>query len=366
MKRVWNLGCWQILLLVYCGNAAEACTREELVMIQIVSRHGSTSPRATYPEDPNPVSTWKEGLDDLIMLGKFQPYALGCHIRALYEDFITSDPTEVEVTSSAQPKSVKSAQSLLASLYAPSPYWEVVQNFSWQPIHIKYDKEEDDMYLSNPACLAADKELERVMARESTAVFQGYKELIYFWQLNSGWELQSIRDIDMLYDVLFKEASYNLTVPDWAKSSWNELKFCHELASISRSKTKVLQRLRGGPLVGLTVERMKKRIADETDQKKVAVYMTQAENIAAFLSAMGMWNFQQPGPCSTVLIELYKHEGNPFVRYLYVNSTTPEKQPQLIYPLTVPGCTEFCHLDYIIEYTKAMIPTDWKDECRII
>ncbi|KFM73797.1 Prostatic acid phosphatase, partial [Stegodyphus mimosarum] len=355
-----------VLFLLLHGHLSKACTEDELVFLQVISRHGSTSPKFLYPTNPNPKELWKEGLDDLTMLGKFQPYALGSFLRARYEKFITSDPIEVEVFSSAKRATVKSAQSLVTALYAPNPYWEVVKNFSWQPIYIKYENEDEGKYFSKPFCLAADTEYEQLLARDSDVILQTYQTLIQFWQTNSGLELKNIEDVEKLFDILKTEAIYNLTIPEWAKNSWNDMRYLHDLSYAWKFKTRHMQRLRGGPLVDLTLKTMKKKAAGDLENKKVYVYSTHDFNIAAFLSTMGMWNYLRPEPSATILIELYEHENNYFVRYLYLNSTMPEREPQYLNLLYVPGCIEFCPLSYVINLMSNMIPKDWDGECLLL
>ncbi|KAF8774860.1 Lysosomal acid phosphatase like protein [Argiope bruennichi] len=340
-----------------------SCTPDELILVQMISRHGDVSPSQLYPEDPNPADVWKGGLEDLTLKGKFQCYALGCYLRARYGDFITSDPHEVEVLSASKRYCVNSAQSLVTALYAPSSDWEIVEQFPWQPIFIQYGNQTIEKSLNNLPCPSADEETRRILSEE-IKMLQNYEGLIYFWQENSGWNFESLKDIEALYDVIQTEAKYNLNIPTWAQNYWSYLQYLHDLSFILKLKTNQQKRLRGGPLVDLVFDKMKKKASEELGKTKVFVYSTHGLNIAAYLSALGMWNGMEPESCATVLIELYRHQDDHYIRHMYLNSTTPEREPQQYHVLTVPGCGEFCPLDYILEISKDMIPQNWDKECQ--
>ncbi|GFY59930.1 prostatic acid phosphatase [Trichonephila inaurata madagascariensis] len=93
-KNVLVLTCLLIVVTIF-KNAVLSCSPDELVLVQMISRHCDLSPTRLYPEDPNSAEVWKEGLGEMTLKGKFQAYALGCYLRARYGGFITSDPTEV-------------------------------------------------------------------------------------------------------------------------------------------------------------------------------------------------------------------------------------------------------------------------------
>ncbi|GIY48600.1 prostatic acid phosphatase, partial [Caerostris darwini] len=192
------------LFVVMIFKKVHSCTEDELVLVQMISRHGEISPIKLYPEDPNPAEVWKEGLEDLTLKGKFQAYALGCYLRARYDGFITSDPNEVDVISGSKEYCVKSAQSFITALYAPDSNWEIVQQFPWQPMFIQYGNATTEKCLSNPSCPAADEETRRIFSDEKE-MLESYEGLIQFWQENSGRNFEGLEDIETLYNTLRTE-----------------------------------------------------------------------------------------------------------------------------------------------------------------
>ncbi|GFR14732.1 prostatic acid phosphatase [Trichonephila clavata] len=359
-KHVLLLTCLLIVPAIF-KNAVYSCSSDELVLVQMISRHCDLSPSRLYPEDPNSAEVWKEGLGEITLKGKFQAYALGCYLRARYGGFVTSDPTEVEVLSASKKHCVLSSQSLITALYAPDPNWEIVQDFPWQPIFVHYGND-TDKYLSQPFCPSADEETQR-LSSEQMKKLDNYEDVIYYWKENSGWDFKDLEDIESLYNTVRAEAKYGLNIPSWVQNYWNYMQYLHDLSFALKLKTKDQKRFRGGPLLEVTLDKMKKKASGELEKTKVVHYTTLGNNIAALLSTMDVWNGLEPDSCATVLIELYKSEDSHFVRYLYLNSTTPEREPQQLHLLIVPGCTEYCPLDYILEYTHDRIPQNWEEEC---
>lgn len=79
------------------------------------------------------------------------------------------------------------------------------------------------------------------------------------------------------------------------------------------------------------------------------------EPLLALLAALDFKDFDYLPPCSSFIIEQYKEEEEYFLRFLFINSTTPQREPQEMYSYSMPGCMEFCPLDYVIDYTRDCI-----------
>ncbi|GFX38307.1 uncharacterized protein TNCV_3813531 [Trichonephila clavipes] len=65
-------------------------------------------------------------------------FALGKELRKRYNHFITGNPREITVQAAVHPKNKRSGLSLLASLYAPTEFWEFIPGLPWQPVPIFY------------------------------------------------------------------------------------------------------------------------------------------------------------------------------------------------------------------------------------
>lgn len=99
---------------------------------------------------------------------------------------------------------------------------------------------------------------------------------------------------------------------------------------------------------------------------KLHFLFQQFEHLLVFLNALGVYNKLLGNYCATVLLELHElSDSSPAVRLLYLNSTTPERGDQEPYVLTLEGCSEYCPLDFFVDFTKDLIPLDWERECGL-
>ncbi|XP_022094022.1 lysosomal acid phosphatase-like [Acanthaster planci] len=128
--------------------------------------------------------------------------------------------------------------------------------------------------------------------------------------------------------------------------------------------TKEKSRLKGGPLVGQIIDNMvnKSTTTDPKDlRRKIYVYSAHDTTLAAFLSALGIYNGVQPPLASCVGVEMWKEENGKYtVNIWFRNDTT--KAP---YPLKIETCNMSCPLDEFIKITKDIVPEDIKKDCGV-
>ncbi|GBM07119.1 hypothetical protein AVEN_28679-1, partial [Araneus ventricosus] len=110
-------------------------------------------------------------------LGKKQQFAVGKFLRSTYRDFITTNPNEVLVNSSAAERCLTSAAANLASFYAPEVRWKMDDGLNWQPIPIYYLPPYQDKFLSfKGKCPRATSEIMKQLdSEEMQELFQKYQ-----------------------------------------------------------------------------------------------------------------------------------------------------------------------------------------------
>lgn len=361
---------YYILGIIFLYNIFCVLGNEDskLVFVQILWRHGDRAPIDLYPNDPNPESVWNEGLGKLTMLGRKQHYALGKYFRQMYENFATWSPNEINVTSSECDRCMKSAETNLASFFAPSPEWKFDQHLNWQPIPIYYIPKPQDKYLETDSdCPRAVVEQKRIVnSPEGQAFISKHQEMFGNLTIDSGSPITNWTSASYLHDVLFIEKKYNLSIPHWADYYWDELTNVSDLSFFWSYNSQLLHRLRAGPLLQRTIEMMKRKLSGDIPLQKFQIYSAHDSNIAVVLNALNLFNMKQPPYCASLVFELHERaDGINLVRLLYLNSTRPEMEPQEPHILVLDGCTEFCQLDYFINITKSLIPDDWKKECQL-
>ncbi|CAL1291350.1 unnamed protein product, partial [Larinioides sclopetarius] len=128
--------------------------KRELVLLQMLFRHGHRAPFMLYPYDPNTEDNWKEGMGMLTKLGRLQHYAMGIHLQQRYKDFITTNPSEVDMINSNNYRCQFGAYCFIAGLYAPRKEFIFTDDIRWQPFISKRSSDLiriNDCHIKNPA-----------------------------------------------------------------------------------------------------------------------------------------------------------------------------------------------------------------------
>jgi hypothetical protein len=361
------------LKTVHSGN-----DKKELVLTHILFRHGDRSPVAGYPSDPYKESEWPQGFGQLTTEGMNQQFELGKYLRHRYiegQPYRLIDERynryQIEVRSTDFDRTLMSAYSNLAGFFPPngSQMWN--KDLDWQPIPVHtLPKHVDFLLNTDVKCPKYDEEVEKVYESEPIKQEERENKLFYEFIDNvTGTYHESIKNVWDIYDTVFCEHTHHLKLPEWVNSTWNgvstfeKLRLLHELSFMIEFNEPILSRLRGGPLLGNVVDHMKEVSTGLwTEVKpKVFIYSAHDSTVAAFTSAMKVYNRISPPYASTVLVELLKSDDDQyFVEVLFKNDSSREP-----YQLTLPNCTFSCPLKQFIELTKGSIPVDWKAECRL-
>lgn len=353
--RVLSLG-----TLACCVSALLDADGKELVFLQFVFRNGMSAPRELYPNDPNHPEKWEEGMGELTIQGRKQLYALGKELRRRYGHFITADPKEVTMQVATQPKNMRSGLSMLASLYAPTDFWEFMPGLPWQPVPVFYIPEDDDKVLGSfrncPLVLERMKKLVGQFGNET--VLEMYEQQLKFWSLNSGWPITDWNDVVELHRILSVEYANQHNVPAWAWKYWKELECLNDYAyKINFNDNKILKVV-GGPILYHLVDNAVEKVQGDFAHTKVMAFSGQSSHVAGLLGALKNFNDREPPFASIVLMELFKdREGDTFVRWLFKNNTD-------FRVLRMPGCDEFCTLEHVHHEALNYEGTKWGMDCR--
>ncbi|GIY69994.1 prostatic acid phosphatase [Caerostris darwini] len=362
----------QVLLFVLAWSLliGFAFTKEnsKLLFVQILFRHGDRAPIELYSTDPNPATAWPEGLAKLTTLGKKQHYALGKYFRSMYANFTTSSPLEVNMISSEVDRCLKSAETNLASFYAPDPKWSFDPQLRWQPISVHYVPKDEDKYLETDSyCPRATEEQKRIVqSPEGQRFLQEHEGMLKNLTFFSGDPIANWTEASYLHDVLKIEKKYNLTVPTWVEPYWDELTNISNLSFFWSFNSPLLHRLRAGPLLQRIIQKMNEKLEGSIPDMKFQLYSAHDTNVAVVLDALNLFNMIAPPYCASLIFELHEMpNGDRAVRMLYQNSSKPEEKIDPPHVLILEGCSEFCSLEYFINYTSPLMPGDWNEECQL-
>lgn len=356
-----------------CGIGGEIYDNDDLKSLQllyVVYRHGDRTPISLYPNDPNIDYKWPVGLGQLTILGKFQHYKLGKFLKDRYKNFLTDDPEEIFVRSSGKDRCLESAECNLAAMYPPKLNWVWNKDLDWQPIPVQtVPLSEDNMLNPDSPCPEADKEELRIIeSPEGQKYIKEHKDLFEYLSNHSGSKISFWKNVDYLFNTMWIEKRCNLTIPIWAIPVWDQMSEVTSDTFYWEFKTKLIQRLRAGPLLNEIINHMLQKAKGQLSNKiKIYMYSTHDTLIAALLNALEVFNRIAPPYCATIIFELHSDGYQDHtVRILYLNTSNPIQEPQKINILKLPRCSKRCQLGKFVQLTRDIIPSDWRKECGLI
>ncbi|KAJ1528663.1 hypothetical protein ONE63_007057 [Megalurothrips usitatus] len=356
-----------LLVLAACCSGINAYPEEaepELVMVNVLFRHGDRTPVKAYPLDPyRNVSYWSTGWGQLTTIGMQQHYELGMWLRQRYISLLKSDYTksDVYIQSTDVDRTLMSAESNLAGLFPPRGTRMFEPNLKWQPIPIHTVPEHLDHVLAmKKPCPRYDAEFTKARnLPEIARLEKEYAGLFKYLSIHTGQEVKTIESAEYIHSTLFIESLKNFTLPEWTKTVYPEpLKTLAQWSFALPAYTPELRRLKGGPLVKEWIDHFQKKRSSILDpDRKMFIYSAHDTTIANILSTLGVFQPHCPPYAATVLAELYKIKDLYYVAIVYKNSSATQN-------LAIPGCSELCELDKFINLTKSVVPESWEKECH--
>lgn len=347
-------------------------THGDIIFASVIFRHGDRAPTKPYPNDPySSLSYWPQGWGQLSKIGKLQEYNLGKWFRKRYDDLITNGYRYdlLRVNSSEMDRTIMSAECFLAGFFPPSSeeFW-ADDGLKWQPVPIRINPTQLDTVIGFKApCEKYNLEKDLVNGSpELGAFYLEHLEIFKKIAEYSGFEISpndvlgAIDNAWDLYDDLFIEELYNLTLPSWAKKIYPEpLKTIGAPTFSNIAYSHEMRRLKAGPLIGSLVDEMEQKIQGELNET-FHFYSGHDTTISVLLTALDIYNGIPPPYSTSVIFELRKKYDNYVVTILYRNSTT--SKPDL---LKLPNCADVCTFDDFKKLTANLIPDNWQDECNI-
>ncbi|XP_041452493.1 lysosomal acid phosphatase-like [Lytechinus variegatus] len=355
------------LFIVISGAMSESTLR----LVNVLYRHGDRSPAETFPNDPYQENSWPQGWGQLSKLGMQMQYGLGQFLGKMYQEsgFLNTNYTrpEINVRSTDVDRCLMSAESNLAGLYPPLAEMRFNPNISWQPIPVHTIPKEDDYLLraDGTPCPYYDelyaKELEDDRVKEINTENKDFFEML---KNNTGVTYDvTLSTVYKIEDPLFCEQAHGRTLPTWATDE--VLLKLENLTNIGMAMlfgTKELARLKGGPLVGKMIADMEEKSKNVTGiPAKFYMYSAHDTTLAAFMSALGVYNGKQSPYASAVGVELWEDEDTKsFNISMWFRNSTDQKVP---FTLQLKGCSDMCGLERFKELLKDVVPLNVEAEC---
>ncbi|XP_065201847.1 prostatic acid phosphatase-like [Planococcus citri] len=343
----------------------------KIVFSSVIFRHGDRAPTNPYPTDRYNISNWPQGWGQLSKIGKLQEYNLGKWFRKRYDSLITNGYRYdlLKVNSSDMDRTIMSAECFLAGFFPPSAEERWADDgLKWQPVPIRAIPAEIDTVIGfKVPCEKYDMEKDLVNGSpEMGAYYLEHQKIFKYIASYSGFDispndvLNAIDNAWDLYDTLFIEELYNLTLPDWSKKIYPEpLKTIGAPTFSNIAYSREMRRLKAGPLIGNLLKEMRLKINRQLNET-FHFYSGHDTTISVLLTALEIYNGIPPPYSTSVIIELREKDGNYFVTILYKNSTTSAP-----YLLELDGCGYVCTWDDFVKLTENLVPENWEAECSV-
>ncbi|XP_074034500.1 lysosomal acid phosphatase-like [Leptinotarsa decemlineata] len=225
-----------------------------------------------------------------------------------------------------------SAAATVAGLFPPveRQIWD--SQLLWMPIPIHTTPEKNDPAIAmGKPCPKYNKMFKELRDEKFVTFAEENDELLKNLFINIGKEMNSFETVLWIYDILFIESTYNLTLPEWTQTvSFDKLKSVYFTYWRLYTANLEMSRLRAGPLIDLIATKFEDVIKNVTDTPKFLMLSGHDITIMSVLSSLKLLEDSAPEYASALIFELRSSENQgQFVNILYKNQTYNEKVVKL-------------------------------------
>lgn len=338
----------------------------KLIFAHVIYRHGDRTPINTYPNDPwGKREFWPVGWGQLTNLGKQRHYELGQWLRKRYENLVnvTYSKDEVYIRSTDVDRTLMSALSNLAGFYPPQGNQVWNSNIAWQPIPVHTVPEKMDTVLAAKKPCDMYEYLMKKLKRseEFKALDKELKGLYEYLTVNSGKEVNSMENVQYIYNALFIESAFNFTLPEWTKEVYpDKMAWVSARSFATSTYTRPLALFKSGSLLKEMLDRFhNKTISKLKPNRSLWIYSAHDTTVANMLNTLGVFEYHNPPYTACIMLELRLINKKPYVSVFYKNTT---EEPQAMY---LPKCGTSCALDKMYQLYEDVLPKDLEAECRL-
>ncbi|XP_063242922.1 testicular acid phosphatase homolog [Bacillus rossius redtenbacheri] len=344
-----------------------------LQVVCVVFRHGDRTPTETYPTDPYKNKNWQDGWGMLTAEGKRQMYTLGKYLRQRYDTFVSRlySPGETWMESSANDRCLMSAQVLLAGLYPPTGHQVWNDELPWQPIPVhSTPRALDKLIVMKKPCPRYEWEKTKAyQTREIKQIDEENADLYSYLTQNTGKNISTILDVELLFNTLEIEEKNGLALPEWTKSVYpDRMKTLAAKSLAIFTHTPEMKKLYGGPLVKLITQQLSSKrstalaTAAGAPGRKLFLYSAHDVTLVSAWRTLGFAELLKPDYGAALMFEMHIVESKRFeVKLFYLNNTWLQRPRQL----EVPNCGKPCSLDKFVDLMTPVLPDDWETECQM-
>jgi lysosomal acid phosphatase len=309
-------------------------------------------------------------LGSLSQTGSVQMYNLGKSLRHRYLKLIPQNgfytKKMIQVKSSHHDRTISSALSFLAGFMPPLEATNPLP-INWQPIPVMpISRDRDTIIAQKRSCPKYDKIYQTIMNSERIQkINNDNKNLYKILSKNTGDNISSIADVELLHNTLEAEKHAGWSMPDWLEDTFpsKTLPLAEQYLQLL-TETPLMKRIKAGPLLSEIVETMlgKKMKASE---RSITIYSGHDVTLVNVMNALDIINqtSAKPDYSAALAFELHQsldHENLRVVK-LYYFYDSDDKFPKVI---DIPSCPNPCDFDKFSEAMKAFAIEDFDELCE--
>jgi len=360
-----------IFIIPYCSSSTGKSDNNVLLHVHTIFRHGDRAPVKVI--NPNKIGFWPNGIGELTDVGIKQHFQLGQWIRQRYNGFLSTkfNHKEIYVRSTDVNRTLMSVQSNLAGMYYNEQNM-IIPNLIWRPIAVHTIPEKSDIVMLPDVCdKYVTKRAKMFTSDTFTPILKEHQYTLDSLRKIFNKPKLQFKDIWSIHDTLFCEKAHNITWDSWATDELykNLTKFNHVNWQIMFHGEQ-LQKLSGGLFLNEIIIKLNEIASKPMKEikEKLRIYSAHDIDIAALMSAIGVYNQRQPPYASCFIIELWKDtlKNNVFIK-MYFKDDVNQKSTHLP-ELTFKQCKQNpCTLQKFIEVVRPTTLTlsQYNRECFI-
>lgn len=239
----------------------------------------------------------------------------------------------------------------------------------WQPVPVyTLVRETDDLIVQRRFCARYNKVFAEVLnSVEVKKMDEESQPLYHYLSINTGENISSLHDVELLHDTLQAEKAAGWTLPEWTEGYFPSKTLpIAEFYVRLLTKTPFMKKIKAGPLTTEIIENMSANKNKMESEKAINIYAAHDITLINLMNSMGFLEqtSNKPDFASALAIELHEsYSGVDLEVKIYFYTDSNDKYPKAI---SIEGCGESCTLTEFKRVMNHLIVNDYLKLCEIV
>lgn len=243
-------------------------------------------------------------------------FNLGKNLHTRYYRLLPKDgmysKEEILVQSSEAERCIMSAQSFMASFMEPLENRNPLP-ISWQPIPVRtVPRSQDYLMAQKKPCIKYDEMLKHLYEnppQDVVEMMRANEQLFKMLTKNTGHNITTITDVELLFNTLQVEQDNQLQLPDWTEKVFPDKMLPMAKRSLQLfTETQFMKRIKGGIFLTEVIENMvKKRTHLLNPNRSLFIYSGHDVTLSNVMRALGVVGetSEKPDYAAALVFELH-------------------------------------------------------------